>query len=223
MTTGRINQVATSRVTPAEHRDRCSAQHEVRKWVWSVIASLHQFRNCRVPLVRSSVRTERLRVEGRCRRKRPLLCQRCEIQSLFGTPPNHAIRHESLENDERTIFANHKSVQPHKGIGHPTKAGLPTDVKAKKEMQIRRPANQKFARCHLEAARGPQPERLLQSSRRIISCEKKQPSHSKPSILNFSTTPLDRFLERIFFHSPHCFMNIGTGVTAGATGGPGEG
>ena len=115
------------------HRDRCSAQHEVRKWGWSVIASLHQFRNCRVPLVRSSVRTERLRVEGRCRRKRPLLCQRCEIQSLFGSPPNHANRHETLGDGERTIFANHKSVQPHKGTGAPTrKRGTRCKSKKKK-------------------------------------------------------------------------------------------
>ena len=138
--------------------------------------------------------------------------------SIRKTPPNHAIRHESLEDNERTIFANHISVQPHRGIGHPTKAGLPTDVKAKKEMQIRRPANHEFARCHLEAARGPQPERLLQSRRRIISCEKQNPYRvAKPSktlILNFSTTHLDRNLERILFSLPpllHEYRDPGDG------------
>ena len=171
MTTGRINQVATTRWFA--QRRKLGTRTRFAGWVWNfdcVLASVSQLSGTTGPLQRPHRAPPC--AEGRCRRKRPLLCQRCEIQSLFGSPPNHAIRHESLENDERTIFANHKSVQPHKGIGHPTKAGLPTDVKAKKEMQIRRPANQKFARCHLEAARGPQPERLLQSSRRIISCEK---------------------------------------------------
>jgi hypothetical protein len=54
MTTGRINQVATTR-----EMGRLQPCPEVRRvGVEFIIASLHQFRNCLVPLVRSSVRAQ---------------------------------------------------------------------------------------------------------------------------------------------------------------------
>ena len=55
MTTGRINQVATIRFEAGSAE---AHQHEVRNCVCGIsIASLHQFRNCLVPRLRSSVRT----------------------------------------------------------------------------------------------------------------------------------------------------------------------
>ena len=49
------------------------------------IASLHQFRNCRVPLVRSSVCARKLRGGARAPPgERPLLHRRCEVRPLLG-------------------------------------------------------------------------------------------------------------------------------------------
>ena len=58
MTTGRINQVATSRVTPEESSIRSSKPARGFACVCGCsIASLHKFRNCLVPRLRSSVCT----------------------------------------------------------------------------------------------------------------------------------------------------------------------
>ena len=49
------------------------------------IASLHQFRNCLVPLVRSSVCARKLRGGARAPPgERPLLHRRCEVRPLLG-------------------------------------------------------------------------------------------------------------------------------------------
>ena len=83
---------------------------------------------------------------------RALLHQHRGIQFLLGTPPRGAIGCEYLLH---WMVAKQPLIHttPKKSTGHPGSNSLALGVKAKKEKQIRRFANQAFARCHPEAGR----------------------------------------------------------------------
>ena len=113
------------------------------------IASLHKFRNCPVPRLRSSVCTSKTEAPPK---ERAQLHQHCEIQSLLGTPPSRAIRCVKL-------FLNgwlkKATIDPYNSKTRAqviqSRTSWHSMLKSKKEKRTRRFANQAFARCHPEA------------------------------------------------------------------------
>ena len=151
MTTGRINQVATIRFMFENFLQKVpNTRFASLCGIW--IASLHQFRNCLVPLLRSSVRVGPGQGTTPLE-KRAQLHQRHEIQSLFGTPPNCAswcvglLLYRWL--NKPLIHTTPK--QEYRSSGVRTRS---TRCKSKKKQKRSRSfANEKLACCHLETRR----------------------------------------------------------------------
>ena len=142
MTTGRINQVATTRCV-AQRRSSAPARGSLGGCGIS-IASLHQFRNCRVPLLRSSVCAPS-ELRGGHRRENGLSCTSASRFNLCSEHRRTALL-GACNYIEWTVGINHGSIQlQNKSTGHPKPDQLALSVKAKKEKQTRRFANQAFA------------------------------------------------------------------------------
>ena len=142
MTTGRINQVATN------HEKLNPFRREETALMFAIcvcgisIASLHQFRNCLVPLLRSSVCAQ-LETELKRRQK----------NGLFSTS---AVDWTTALSGASNLccldgWSNHWSIQLQKEYRSSRVGRRSIRWKSKKRKANQWFANQAFARCHLEA------------------------------------------------------------------------
>ena len=129
------------------------------------IASLHQFRNCPVPRLRSSVCTCSVRrgAAGRTgsaasAHMRSNLCsehRRAALSDAFDWFLNGWLKKATIDPYNSKIRA--QVIQ--------SRTSWHSMIEAKKEKRTRRFADQAFARCHPEAE-DPQPERLYKEEER---------------------------------------------------------
>ena len=148
MTTGRINQVATSSFVDAAVEPEFQSRNEAFASECGMFASSHEFRNCRVPLLRPGVCAwdQAPPEDGLC----------CTSAARFnlsvGTLPRRAKGTMDWDSDTWKVGQNQLSIQlQNKSTGHPETECLALGVKAKKEKQTRRFAFQADAWSHPEA------------------------------------------------------------------------
>ena len=140
MTTGRINQVATSQWM--ESRRTPNPMFAVGVDSNCVLASVSQLSSTTAPLQRQSPMVGSARIAGSA-----VPAHWDSISTRITAEQRHQVREAGING-----FKNHKSIQlQRKRIGHP---GTRTErmrslKKAKKETQTRKLANQEFAWCHL--------------------------------------------------------------------------
>ena len=150
MTTGRINQVATSRVLRSAAQTGQRIRIEVRKCVWMfdcVLASVSQLSCTTAPLQR----LRQPRGGEAPPEERALLHQRCEIQSLLGAPPSCASGCVKLCGK----WFKKGTIDPYNSKTRAqviqSRTSWHSMLESKKRKANRRFANQAFARCHPEA------------------------------------------------------------------------
>ena len=140
MTTGRINQVATIRVTPEAPKSGAPARGSLVcvEFLNCVLASVSQLSCTTAPLQRQSPSVGSARIAGSA-----VPAQRDSISTRITAEQRHPVRGAGING-----FKNHQSVQLHKKrIGHPEtgQTQMRSLKKAKKETQARKLANQAFA------------------------------------------------------------------------------
>ena len=161
MTTGRINQVATIRVTPEPPGGgpaRCSlvcVEFELRPCISFAIVLYH----CSAPASASSS-WRGATPPG----KRAQLHQRHGVQPLLGTPPSCASRCVEFLYGRLKQPLIHTTPKEKYRSSRVRTSGTQCKSK-KKEKRTRRFANQKFARCH-RGAEDPQPREVTKREER---------------------------------------------------------
>jgi len=148
MTTGRINQVATSSFVDAAVEPEFQSRNEAFASECGMFASSHEFRNCRVPLLRPGVCAwdQAPPEDGLC----------CTSAARFNLSNGNTAaarqRYVGLGFGHVEGWSNQLSIQLlNKSTGHPETECLALGVKAKKEKQTRRFAFQADAWSHPEA------------------------------------------------------------------------
>ena len=141
MTTGRINQVATNHKKWKPFRRVETALMFAICVCGISIASLHQFRNCLVPLLRSSVCAQ-LETELKRRQKNGLFSTSAVIITALSGARNFCC----LDG-----WSNHWSIQLQREYRSSRVGWQSIRWKSKKRKANQWFANQAFARCHLEA------------------------------------------------------------------------
>ena len=164
MTTGRINQVATIRVTPEAPKNGAPARGSLVcvEFLNCVLASVSQLSCTTAPLQRPC--RNFLLEEATPPGERAQLHQRHGVRPLLGTPPSCASRCVEFLYGRLKQPLIHTTPKEKYRSSRVRTSGARC-LNAKKEKRTRRFANQRFARCH-RGAENPQPREVRKREER---------------------------------------------------------